>query len=258
MGTWPSWRHTAGRPAPPLVLAPETRPGVWFHDPPALATLRGNVVVVEAGATQAGMAMAGVVPSGPGAYQARVASGVGTSQEGEAMALLSYARRPAKQPGVYWLVPDSEAAVGALRTYQEGGHCGDGIHHLYATVLGGAAPLPEVRHQCGDHTVALNHGPQRPCGRGDAGAAKGRPHVAPQAPLLIYPPSALPRPVPALPDGAERLVAGPGLHTGASHLRGPLGVNSRKGGGSPWTGSTTTSSATSRRTEWTKSRPWPS
>ena len=25
------------------------------------------------------------------------------------------------RPGVYWLVPDSEAAVGALRTYQEGG-----------------------------------------------------------------------------------------------------------------------------------------
>ena len=53
------------------------------------------------------------------------------------MILLSYVRRLAKQPGVYWLVPDSEAAVGALRTYQGGGHCGDGIHHLYATVLGG-------------------------------------------------------------------------------------------------------------------------
>ena len=124
---------------PPRVLAPETRPGVWFHDLPALATLRGSVVAVDAGATQAGMAMAGVVQSGPGEYQAQVASGVGTSQEGEAMALLSYARRLATQQGVYWLVPDSEAAVGALRTYQEGGHCGDGIHHLYATVLGGSA-----------------------------------------------------------------------------------------------------------------------
>ena len=46
---------------PPRVLAPETRPGVWFHDLPALATLRGSVVAVDAGATQAGMAMAGVV-----------------------------------------------------------------------------------------------------------------------------------------------------------------------------------------------------
>ena len=125
--------------SPPHVVAPETRPGVWFHDLPPLATLRGNVVAVDAGTAQAGMAMAGVVQSGPEAYQAQVASGVGTSQEREAMVLLSYARRLATQPGVYWLVPDSEAAVGALRTYQEGGHCGDGIHHLYATILGGSA-----------------------------------------------------------------------------------------------------------------------
>ena len=44
-------------------------------------------------------------------------SGLGTSQEGEATILLSYVRRLAQQPGVFWLVPDSEAAVGALRTY---------------------------------------------------------------------------------------------------------------------------------------------
>ena len=65
--------------SPPRVLAPETRPGVWFHDLPALATLRGSVVAVDEGATQAGMGMAGVVQSGPGEYQAQVASGVGTS-----------------------------------------------------------------------------------------------------------------------------------------------------------------------------------
>ena len=40
------------------------------------------------------------------------------------------------------MVPDSEAAVEALQTYQEGGHCGDGIHHLYATVLGGRRLSP--------------------------------------------------------------------------------------------------------------------
>ena len=202
---------------PPRVLAHEARPGIWFHDLPALATLRGTVVAVDAGATRAGMTMAGVAQSPPTTYQSRVASGVGTSQEGEAMILLSYVRWLAKQPRVYWLVPDSEAAVGALRTYQEGGHCGDGIHHLYATV-GGSAPLPRVRHQCGYHAVALDHGPQRPCGCGDEGAAGGGPHMAPQAPILIYPPSPLPRPPLALPDGAERLVAGPGLHTGAGRL----------------------------------------
>ena len=59
------------------------------------------------------------------------------------MILLSYIRRLAHQPRVYWLVPDSEAAVGALRTYQAGGHCGDGIHHLYAAVLGGERLSPE-------------------------------------------------------------------------------------------------------------------
>ena len=82
------------------------------------------------------MAVTGVAQSGPEAYRTHVASGVGTSQEGEAIILLSYVRRLAQQPGVYWLVPDSEAAVGALRTYEEGGHCGGGIHHLHATVLG--------------------------------------------------------------------------------------------------------------------------
>ena len=83
------------------------------------------------------MAMAGIAQSGPEAYRTHVDSGVGTSQEGEAMILLSYVRRLAQQPGVFWLVPGSEAAVGALRTYHEGGHCGDGIHHLYALAVAG-------------------------------------------------------------------------------------------------------------------------
>ena len=133
-----------GRPTyPSQVLPPEARPGMWFPDLPALAILRGTIVAVDAGATRAGTAMAGVAQSGPAAYQSQVDSGVGTSQEGEAMILLSHVRRLATQPGVYWLVPDSEAAVRALRTYQEGGHCGDSLHHLYATVLGWQRLLPE-------------------------------------------------------------------------------------------------------------------
>ena len=121
--------------------APEVKPGIWFHDLPALATLHGTVAAVDA-ETQAGMAMAGVAQSRPEADPTRVASGVGTSQEGEAMILLLYVRRLAQHPGVFWLVPHSEAAVGALRTYQEGGLCGDGIHHLYATVVGGQCLSP--------------------------------------------------------------------------------------------------------------------
>ena len=132
-----------GRAAdPPNVLVPKAQPGIWFHELPALATLRGTVVAVDAGATRGGMAMAGVAQNGPATYQAQVASAVGTSQDGGAMILLSYVRRLPQQPGLYWLVPDSEAAVGALRTYHEGGHCGDGIHHLYATVLGGQRLSP--------------------------------------------------------------------------------------------------------------------
>ena len=155
---------------PPQKLTPEARPGVRFHDLPALATLRGNVVAVDAGTTQAGMAMAGVVRSRPEGYQAQVASGVGTSQEGEAMNPLLYARPLATQPGVYWLVPDSEVAVGALRTYKEGGHCGDGIHHLYATVLGGQRLPPKSAinvvttpsHWITDLNVRVNAATQEP------------------------------------------------------------------------------------------------
>ena len=132
---------------PPQVLAPEVKPGIWFHDLPALATPRSTVAAVDAGTTQAGMAMAGVTQIRLEAYRTHVASGVGSSQEGEGMILLSYVCRLAQQPGVFWLVPNSEAAVGALRTYQEGGRCGDGIHHLSATVLGG---------QCLSPTLAIN------------------------------------------------------------------------------------------------------
>ena len=53
------------------------------------------------------------------------------------------------------MVPDSEAAVGALRTYQEGGHCGDGIHHLYPTGLGARRISP---------ALAINMVTNRPTG----------------------------------------------------------------------------------------------
>ena len=58
-----------------------------------------------------------------------------TSQEGEAMTPLLCVRRLAQQEGVCWVLPDPESAVGALRTYQVGGHCRDGIHHQHAHTL---------------------------------------------------------------------------------------------------------------------------
>ena len=83
---------------------------------------------------------------------------------------------------------------------------------------GGRTPLPGVRHQRGYHAVALDNGPQRPRGCGDAGAAGSGPNMAPPPPLLLPPPGALPRPVSALPDSAGRLVAGSGCNTGAGRL----------------------------------------
>ena len=54
---------------PPQVLAPNVKPGIWFHDLPALATLRGTIAAVDARTTPAGMAMAGVAQIGHKAYQ---------------------------------------------------------------------------------------------------------------------------------------------------------------------------------------------
>ena len=88
------------------------------------------------------MSIVAVTQSGREAYRTHMASGVGTCQEGEAMILLPYVRKLAQHPAVFWPVLDSEATVGALRTYHEGGHCGDAIHHLYAIILGGRRLSP--------------------------------------------------------------------------------------------------------------------
>ena len=61
----PPARPACPAPPTPQVLAPEVKPGIWFHDLPALATLRGTVAAVDAGTTQAGMAMARVARADP-------------------------------------------------------------------------------------------------------------------------------------------------------------------------------------------------
>ena len=244
--------------SPPRVLAPETRPGVWFHDLPALATLRGSVVAVDAGATQAGMAIAGVVQRGPGEYRAQVASGVGTSQKGEVIALPSYARRLATQQGVYWLVPDSEAAMGALRTYQGGGHCGDGIHHLYATVLGGQRLSPRSAinvvttpsHWITDLNVRVDAATREPP-EVDLTWLLRRPYsFIPSVPFRDQCQLSLTALSDWLQDRAS--ISAQAIYEGC------WGVNFMPEGGHLSTGSITTSSATSRRIACTRSRPWPS
>ena len=47
----------------PRVLAPKIKPGIWFNDLSALATLSTTIAAVDAGKTRAEMAMAGVAES---------------------------------------------------------------------------------------------------------------------------------------------------------------------------------------------------
>ena len=72
----------------------------------------------------------------PGQYNTKVALGVGTSQEGEAMTLLLYVHQLASQEGVFWVVVDPECAIGALHTCQESRHYGDGIPPVCANPKG--------------------------------------------------------------------------------------------------------------------------
>ena len=121
--------------ATPMYLQPRMQPGIWFHDLPPLATIHGAIVATDAGTTPAGMAMAPAYEHAPGQNMTVTTSGMGTSQEGEALTLLLCVRLVTQQ-GIYWMVPDLESAISALRTYQEGGQCRDGIYHLYARTMG--------------------------------------------------------------------------------------------------------------------------
>ena len=82
------------------------------------------------------MSAAGYAAGTAGEGEAAVAGGPGTSQEGEALALIEYVIALAGREGVYWIIGDSEAAVGALRKYQQGVMSGDGMGEFYAQRLG--------------------------------------------------------------------------------------------------------------------------
>ena len=82
------------------------------------------------------MSAAGYAAGAAGEGEASVAGWPGTSQEGEALALIEYVIALAYKRGVYWIIGDSEAAVRALRKYQEGVKSGDGMREFYAQRLG--------------------------------------------------------------------------------------------------------------------------
>ena len=208
-----------------MYLQPRTEPGIWFHDLPLLATIRGAIVATDAGTTLAGMTM---VLAHEREYTTKITSGIGTSQEGEALTLLLCVHRLEAQQGTYRVVLDSESAVGALRTYEEGGKCGDGMHHLYAHSLGAERPSPRVRDQRGGDPLPLDHLHQRPGGRGYQGGATSGSHVAATAPVRLPPPGTVAGPLPASSEGPARVVAG--ADTGA--LRAPVGAQLPAGYGS--------------------------
>ena len=148
-------------------------------------------------------------------------------------------------------MPDLEAAVGALRTYHEGGHCGDGIHHLYATVLRGQRLSP---------TSAINVITTPSHWITDLNI---RVDAATRKPLEVDLTWLLRRPFSFLPPVTYRDQLSPTALSGCCKIgppyrRGPAmrpygGQTTRRGVDSPSTGSIATSSAMSRRTAWTTS-----
>ena len=122
--------HPHGAPmAAPMYLRPRTEPGIWFHRLTPLATIHGAIIATGASTTPAGMRMALAYEHAPGLYTTMTTSGVGTSQEGEA---LTTGR----------LLGGTGLGISTLRTYEEGAQRGDGIHHLYARTLGAERPAP--------------------------------------------------------------------------------------------------------------------
>ena len=100
--------------ASPMYPQPRTEPGIWFHDLPLLATIQGAIVATNTGTTPVGIKRA--YEREPREYTSETTSGIETSQEGEALTLLLCVRQPEAQHGTYWVAPNSESAVGALRT----------------------------------------------------------------------------------------------------------------------------------------------
>ena len=91
--------------AAPKYMRPVMELGIWFHELPPLATINGAIIATDASTTVVGMVRVLVHERTRGEYNTRVALGVGTSQEGEAMTLLLYVRWLAPQEGSFGVVP---------------------------------------------------------------------------------------------------------------------------------------------------------
>ena len=134
---------------PRTYLEPCLEPGLHFHKPPDLATIRGYILAMDAGTPGAesrkeargaqfvddpkGMAAAIIQDEGGVVIAHTVVRGPGTAQEGEAHAMNSMIRAvmeatdlpPADSEHAIWGVGDSQSAESATRSYAEDpkAHC---------------------------------------------------------------------------------------------------------------------------------------
>ena len=76
-----------------MDLQHRTEPGIWFHDLPPVATIRGAIVASDTGTTPAHMAMVMAYESAQRGYDTMTISGVGTSQERGDMTLMFCVRQ---------------------------------------------------------------------------------------------------------------------------------------------------------------------
>ena len=103
-----------------VFLEARETPGIHFRELPTLATIRGRIVALDAGTTEGGGVVAVGVMMTDNGPEEDTAGGPGTAQDGEALALITYVRALRDKEGVHWIVVDSEAAMGALRSYLKG------------------------------------------------------------------------------------------------------------------------------------------
>ena len=160
---------------------------------PPQATISGAIVATNAGSTPAGLLMALAYEHVPGRYKTAVALGT------------------------------LESAVGALRTYHEGRHCGDGIHHLYAWTLGVERLAPKAAINSvvtpSHRVTAINvqvHAATMEEPRAELTWMLRRPYA--RLPPVKY--TALP----AGPDQPTRVVAGAGGNPRSGALQAPMGT----------------------------------
>ena len=82
-------RGVGGPVEDPVYLEAKETPGIHFRELPALVTIRGRIVALDAGTTQGGGVVAVGVMMTENGPEEDTAGGPGTAQDGEALALIT-------------------------------------------------------------------------------------------------------------------------------------------------------------------------